>query len=207
MSSLPLVTSYTLPTTGELPANTAKWELNPKKAVLLVHDMQRYFLAPFPFALREPLVSRCRLLRDWCTASGVPVLYTAQTGDMTEQQRGLLKDFWGPGMRVDPNDRKIDEELAPGQTHKVLAKWRYSAFFHSDLLELMRQQNRDQMIICGVYAHIGVLITAIEAFSNDIQPFLVADAVADFSAEHHRMALNYAASCCAVVTTTSEVLR
>jgi isochorismate hydrolase len=70
---------------------------------------------------------------------------------------------------------------------------------------MMRAQRRDQLIICGVYAHIGILVTAIEAFSNDIQPFLVADAIGDFSAEFHRMAINYAALRCAVVTTTQEV--
>jgi isochorismate hydrolase len=60
-------------------------------------------------------------------------------------------------------------------------------------------------LICGVYGHVGVLMTAVDAFSNDIQPFLVADAVADFSAEFHRLALTYAAQRCAMVVTTKEV--
>ena len=34
----------------------------------------------------------------------------------------------------------------------------------------------------------------------------VADAIADFSEAHHRMALEYAASRCAMVVTTDEVL-
>ncbi|CAO0836759.1 hypothetical protein SMICM17S_04668 [Streptomyces microflavus] len=29
----------------------------------------------------------------------MPVAYTAQPGSMTPEQRGLLKDFWGPGIR------------------------------------------------------------------------------------------------------------
>ncbi|MGH3693555.1 MAG: isochorismatase family protein [Pseudonocardiaceae bacterium] len=207
MSSLAPIETYPLPMTGELPANTAQWILDPCRAVLLVHDMQRYFLAPFPPPVRDPLVRNCALLRERCAALGVPVTYTAQPGGMTEQQRGLLKDFWGPGMRVDPLDRQIVEELAPRPADRVLTKWRYSAFFRSDLLALMREQDRDQLVVCGVYAHVGVLVTAVEAFTNDIQPFLVADAVADFSAEHHRMAVDYAAAHCAVVTTTEEVFR
>lgn len=89
----------------------------------------------------------------------------------------------------------------------MLTKWRYSAFFRSDLLEQLRAQGRDQLILCGVYAHVGVVATALEAFTNDIQTFLVADAVGDFSADHHRLALTYAAARCAVVTTTEEVFR
>ena len=32
---------------------------------------------------------------------------------MTDEQRGLLKDFWGPGMRAEPGDRQVVAELAP----------------------------------------------------------------------------------------------
>ncbi|MFJ5995657.1 isochorismatase family protein [Streptomyces sp. NPDC092370] len=207
MPGLAPIPAYPLPTTAELPTSTAQWTPDPRRAVLLVHDMQRYFLAPFPSSVREPLVRHCALLRERCVALGIPVFYTAQPGGMTEEERGLLKDFWGPGMRVDPADRLIVPELTPGPADQVLTKWRYSAFFRSDLLAHMRDQNRDQLIICGVYAHVGVLVTALEAFTNDIQPFLVADAVGDFSAEYHRLALDYAAARCSVVTTAEEVFR
>ncbi|WP_435283919.1 isochorismatase family protein [Streptomyces koelreuteriae] len=207
MPGLAPIPAYALPTAAELPTSTARWTPDESRAALLVHDMQRYFLAPFPERVREPLVRHCAQVRERCAALGVPVFYTAQPGSMTDEQRGLLKDFWGPGMRVDPADRQIVTELTPGPKDQVLTKWRYSAFFRSDLLARMRAQGRDQLIVCGVYAHVGVLATALEAFTNDIQPFLVADALGDFSAEYHRLALDYAAARCAVVTTTEEVFR
>jgi trans-2,3-dihydro-3-hydroxyanthranilic acid synthase len=207
MSGLSSITSYALPTWSSLPANTAQWTPDPERSVLLVHDMQRYFLAPFPSSVRDPLVSNCKALIERCAAQDVPVLYTAQPGDMTKKQRGLLKDIWGPGMKADPVDRQIVDELAPRPKDKILTKWRYSAFYRSDLLELLRDQDRDQLIICGVYAHVGVLVTALDAFSHNIQPFLVADAVGDFSARHHQMAIDYAATRCAVVTTTEAVFQ
>ncbi|MFZ3499674.1 isochorismatase family protein [Streptomyces sp. 5.8] len=205
MPGIAPISSYPLPTAAELPASQAPWKPDPDRAALLVHDMQRYFLAPFPEEIRDPLVRHCAILRERCASLGVPVFYTAQPGGMTDGDRGLLKDFWGPGMRVDPVDRQIVAELAPRPADQVLTKWRYSAFFRSDLLARMRAQGRDQLIVCGVYAHVGVLATALEAFSNDIQPFLVADAVGDFSAEYHQLALDYAAARCSVVTTTEEI--
>ncbi|WP_436501561.1 isochorismatase family protein [Actinokineospora sp. HUAS TT18] len=194
-----------MPAPAELPGNTAAWVADPDRAVLLIHDMQRFFLRPLPDSVREPLVKNAAALRERCRALGVPVGYTAQPGGMTAEQRGLLKDFWGPGMKVDPADREMVEPLTPDADDWVFTKWRYSAFFKSDLLERMRGLGRDQLVICGVYAHVGVLMSAVEAFTNDIETFVVADAVADFSAAYHRLAIEYAAERCAVVVTTDEV--
>ncbi|SES10740.1 Isochorismate hydrolase [Streptomyces sp. yr375] len=206
MVGIPPIEPYALPVAGDLPANTARWTPDPDRAVLLLHDMQRFFLAPFPDGVREPLVANAASVRDRCAALGVPVAYTAQPGSMTEQERGLLADFWGPGMRRDLADRGVVDALAPRADDWQLTKWRYSAFHNSPLLELMRKAGRDQLIICGVYAHVGVLMTAVEAFTHDIQTFLVADAVADFDESHHRLALDYAAGRCAMVVTAEEVL-
>ena len=205
---IPVIPSYPMPAEADLPAAIPAWTADPSRAVLLIHDMQRYFLQPFP-AGQEPvsaLVPNVARLRDTCRELGVQVAYTAQPGGMTERQRGLLKDFWGPGMRVDPADRWIVDPVSPETDDWMITKWRYSAFFKSDLLRKMRDANRDQLVICGVYAHIGILATAIESFSNDIETFIVADAVAGFTRESHLMALNYAARSCAVVTFADEVL-
>lgn len=205
MTGIPAIAPYPLPTAGDLPANTAGWQVDPARAVLLVHDMQRFFLAPLADPVRRQLLQQAVSLRGHLAAQDVPVAYTAQPGRMSEQDRGLLRDFWGPGMRTAPEDRQVPAELVPAVRDTVFTKWRYSAFFRSRLLAWMRAQHRDQLVLCGVYAHIGVLATAVEAFSHDIETFLVADAVADFSERHHRMALEYAAERCAVVVTTKEV--
>ncbi|MFF4269815.1 isochorismatase family protein [Streptomyces sp. NPDC001536] len=205
MAGLPPVASYPLPTAEDLPENIADWTPDPDRAVLLVHDMQRYFLQALPDPLRGQLVDNAAALRKRAAALGVPVAYTAQPGRMTDEQRGLLKDFWGPGMRTDPADREVVPELAPAEDDWVFTKWRYSAFFRSDLLERMRAAGRDQLVLCGVYAHVGVLATALEAFTHDIRTFLAADALGDFSEAHHRLALDYAAERCAVVLPSGEV--
>lgn len=204
---IPEIKSYSLSTFPFSSKNVANWKIDSKRAVLLIHDMQKFFVRKIPFkGLREDLLRNTKLLRERCINQGIPTAYTCQNGNMTESQRGLLKSFWGPGMKAAPADREIVDELLPSQENWLFTKWRYSAFYKSDLLQRMRNAGRDQLIICGVYAHIGVLATAMEAFSNDIETFLISDAVADFSQEHHLMALNYAASCCAVVMPVSRVL-
>lgn len=114
--------------------------------------------------------------------------------------------FWGPGLKSGPYEEKVIPELAPDDQDIVLTKWRYSAFKRTNLLEIMRESGRDQLMITGIYAHIGCLVTACEAFMDDIQSFFIGDAVADFSSEKHKMAIEYASQRCAYTALTNEVL-
>lgn len=208
MPAIPNIEPYIMLSPHEFPENIAKWQIVPEKAVLLVHDMQRFFLRKLPTPdPRDALLNNANTLRKWCVSSNIPVAYTCQTGDMTEQQRGLLKSFWGAGMKAEPVDREVTDELHPAPEDWIFDKWRYSAFYNSSLLQRIRAARRNQLIICGVYAHIGILATSIDAFSHDIETFLVGDAVADFSKAYHMMALDYVARCCGVVTSTHEVVR
>ncbi|MEC0228901.1 isochorismatase family protein [Paenibacillus alba] len=205
--ALPTIQPYAMPVASDLPENRASWAVDPKRAVFLIHDMQQYFLNAFTPG-ESPvleLLANIHELRMKCRALGIPVIYTAQPDQQTPEQRGLLFDFWGSGLNDKPDQKHIVPELAPLEGDTVLTKWRYSGFRKTNLAEIMQEQGRDQLIVSGIYAHIGCLMTACEAFMQDIQPFFVADAVADFSLDNHKMALNYAAQRCAVTLTTQDV--
>jgi len=208
-SGIDPIEPYRVPTQDELPVQRLTWRPDAGRAVLLIHEMQEYFLRFFP-AGQEPvqdLLKNAVRLREACDDLGIPVVYTAQPGAMTAHQRGLLAELWGPGMGAAEADRAIVPELAPKPGDSVLTKWRYSAFHRTPLADLLWQTGRDQLIVCGVYAHIGCLTSCVDAFSRDVQPFLVADAVADFSAEKHRTALSMAAGSCAATPTTDLLLQ
>ncbi|WP_445399044.1 isochorismatase family protein [Streptomyces sp. LE64] len=206
--ALPSVAPYPMPTARDLPANRVDWTVDPARAVLLVHDLQNYFLSAFDTSAPPvtELLAHTSRLRRWAGGAGVPVVYTAQPGGQSAAERGLQQDFWGPGLPADPRAAAIAEEVAPGPGDTVLTKWKYSGFVRTDLLERLRAQGRDQLVITGIYAHIGVMMTACDAWMQDVQAFVVGDAVADFSADDHAMALRWAAGKCAVVTTTAAVI-
>ncbi|WP_394821658.1 isochorismatase family protein [Pendulispora albinea] len=205
---LPSIPSYPLPKEDELPASRSPWTLRIERAALLVHDMQRYFIDAFTpgVAPIAPVIDNVGRLVQGCRALGVPVFYTAQNGDQDVRDRGLQAALWGPGMRHVSEHQPIAAPLAPAAQDIVLVKHRYSAFQRSNLEALLRARGRDQLIICGIYAHIGCLFTAGEAFQRDIQPFFVADAVADFSRSWHDAALAQVADCCGVVLSTRRTL-
>jgi trans-2,3-dihydro-3-hydroxyanthranilic acid synthase len=206
MAGIPPFAPYDLPTQEKLPDNILQWAPDAERAVLLVGDMQGFFLDPFDAQLRRKLVRNITRLRSRCRELGVPVAYSRYAAGMTEQERGLLMDYWGIGMSTDPAECDIIPELAPAANDWIHTKVRYSAFFRSGLLERIRAEKRDQLILCGIYAHVGILTTAVEAFSNDIQPFFAADALGDFSEADHLATLEYAVRCCGVVVRTMDLL-
>ncbi|MFV8908369.1 isochorismatase [Serratia fonticola] len=206
--AIPKLNDYALPTPSELPVNKVNWAFEPQRAALLIHDMQQYFLNFWgeDSPLINQVVENIAALRRYCKQQGIPVFYTAQPNQQSDEDRALLNDMWGPGLNKHPEQQAVVSELAPDADDTVLVKWRYSAFHRSPLQEILQESRRDQLIICGVYAHIGCMTTAIDAFMRNIKPFMVADGLADFSREEHLMALRYTAGRCGRVVTTGDLL-
>ncbi|MEF3365038.1 isochorismatase family protein [Methylocystis sp. 9N] len=193
--------SYPMPGQESLPRNKVDWTLEPDRAALLIHDMQEYFIGFYgeQSPLVDQLLANIKRLRDHFKALGAPVIYTAQPKQQSDEDRGLLNDMWGPGLNAHPHLDKIVQAVAPDENDTVLVKWRYSAFKRSPLAQLMKDMGRDQLAICGVYGHIGCLTTTLDAFMQDIKPFVIGDAIADFSLDDHLMTLNYVSRRCGAV--------
>lgn len=206
--AIPKLNAYALPTEQEIPPSKVSWPFEPQRAALLIHDMQDYFVNFWGdnCAMMEQVIANIAALRQFCKQQGIPVYYTAQPKDQSDADRALLNDMWGPGLNKHPEQQKVVDALAPDADDTVLVKWRYSAFHRSPLEQALKESGRDQLLITGVYAHIGCMTTATDAFMRDIKPFMMADALADFSREEHMMALTYVAGRAGRVVMTADLL-
>ncbi|AUV02033.1 isochorismatase [Phytobacter ursingii] len=206
--AIPKLTGYALPSANDIPDNKVQWTFEPDRAALLIHDMQEYFLNFWGenCPMMEKVVANIAALRQFCKQHNIPVYYTAQPKDQSDDDRALLNDMWGPGLTRSPEQQQIVAALAPDEADTVLVKWRYSAFHRSPLEQMLKETGRNQLIITGVYAHIGCMTTATDAFMRDIKPFMVADALADFSREEHLMSLKYVAGRSGRVVMTEALL-
>lgn len=203
--AIPQIAPYEIPA-GPFPGRV-DWNLRADRAALLIHDMQQYFLDAYrpdqePIATALPNMVR---IREAAEAAGVPVVYTAQPGDQHPARRGLLSDFWGHGLSAG-RDEAIVPDLAPRDGDIEVTKWRYSGFERTDLRQLLAHHGRDQLIVIGVYAHMGCMISATDAFMNDVAPFFAVDAMADFSRDEHEMAADWVAKRAGRVVTADEVV-
>ncbi|HDM8238540.1 isochorismatase family protein [Vibrio campbellii] len=204
--AIPKIASYKIPQSETFPENTVDWKIDPKKAVVLVHDLQTYFLNFFD-KTKSPvpeLLENVSKVLDNARAANIPVIYTAQPVNQEPNERALLTDFWGAGLTQDTD---IAPEVSPQAGDIQYTKWRYSAFKKTPLLQWMQEEQRDQLIIVGVYGHIGILSTALDAFMLDIKPFVIGDAIADFSEEDHLHTLKYVAGRSGCVKSVNEFIK
>ena len=179
--AIPKLQAYALPESHDIPKNKVDWAFEPQRAALLIHDMQDYFVSFWGenCPMMEQVIANIAALRDYCKQHNIPVYYTAQPKEQSDEDRALLNDMWGPGLTRSPEQQKVVDRLTPDADDTVLVKWRYSAFHRSPLEQMLKESGRNQLIITGVYAHIGCMTTATDAFMRDIKPFMVADALAE----------------------------
>lgn len=202
------IAPYALPGDEVLGLNKAHWPLEPRDAVLLIHDLQNHWVGMFgdPTAWLEGIAR----LRRACDAAGVPCIYTRARAPRTAAERGLALALWGLGVASDPADADAGQliaPLAPRATDYVVDKPKYSAFFDSELEALMQRLGRRQIVLTGVFGHHGIQVTAVDAYMRNLQVFLAADAMADYSAPEHAQTLRYVAEVCGCVATVASLTR
>lgn len=204
---LPHIEPYTLASSPS-PDNKTQWIPDPQQALLLIHDMQNHFVDVFdsgPNSQIDVAISNMKRLCHYARKEGVPIVYTAQPAHQCPQDRQLLTDFWGEGLNS-AEKAKIIADLSPQTGETVLTKWRYCAFYRTDLDDRMRNHGKKQLWLTGIYSHIGCLSTALTAFMKGYKVFFISDAQADFSLADHQFALKYVATRCGQVMTTNQML-
>ena len=120
---IPSIVGYPMPAESELPDTVVPWRPDAGRAVLLIHDMQRYFVDRYPAAASSvvELLANIGRIRRVARDLRIPVVYTVQPGRLSPRERGLVADFWGPGMAGDEHDRDIVAPLRPGPADTVVA--------------------------------------------------------------------------------------
>ena len=126
--AIPQLSPYEIP---PLPTNqAAHWQLDPKRAALLVHDMQEYFIAAYDRNANpmSTVLSNIQSIISFADSHGMPVFFSAQPPAQHWSRRGLLNDVWGTGIVTDAQAAIIPELEPAAAHHQVITKWRYSAF-------------------------------------------------------------------------------
>ncbi|MEU6477522.1 isochorismatase family protein [Streptomyces sp. NPDC047017] len=206
MTSSPIV-PYPMPDVASLPAGGPPWTIDPRRSALLVQNVQKYRLhalhgnAP----VGELLAAVGRLTRS-ARSAGVPVVYAVRVPGQRATAAETGSRAAAPEPPARDGDRAVADVVQPQAGDTVLVAKRYSAFAGTRLRARLTELGRDQLIVVGVAARAEVMLTAADAWMQDLRPFVVADAVVDRTAGDHAMAVRWMADTCAAVTVTDAVV-
>ena len=70
-----------------------------------------------------------------------------------------------------------------------MIKKRHSAFYGTNLDEILTRLNPDTLILAGINTHACIRMTAIDAYQRDWKVVLASDCVHSYDKEHHAVSL------------------
>jgi len=159
---------------------------------VIVVDMQRGFLeAGNPLycgdEAREIIPRVVELLREEA-GKGSALFFTADTHDPDDREFQMFPAHCVRGTKEAEIIPELAEFVAQGT---VIRKWRYSAFFETDLAQRLAELKPHKLIVMGLCTDICVMYTVADARNRDYPVGVVASGVASFDPEAHQFALKH----------------
>ena len=174
---------------------------------LIVIDMQNDFLERLEDEVRTALLLNTNQLIDIFRASGCPVIWVRQllSPDLSDAPL-LMKDARKSVVIDGTSGAEIHPELACHNEDIVVVKKRYSAFFGTNLDQILSDLAPEQITLAGVDTHACVRTTAIDAYQRDMRVLLASDCLASHDLEHGRISMAYMDRNIAMAVTNDKIL-
>ncbi|UCE68009.1 MAG: cysteine hydrolase [Candidatus Zixiibacteriota bacterium] len=164
----------------------AKFEIIAGKCALLVIDMQDEFVKPHwspdwvPEATRQ--VPRIKNLIEHCRSKNIPVIYTIYSNTNNYLDRPISGKFM-PGRYYDLDidfsqffvNSRIWHEIAPRESEIVIKKSSYGAFYDTPLETILKNMEKDTVIICGTVTNFCCGATARQGYERSFRVVVGSD--------------------------------
>ncbi len=182
------------------------WNLDKKKAALLVIDMQKYFVdesSHFCILSARAIVKNIKNLQDAFLAHHLPVFQTRHLN--TEQNAGQMLGWWGELIREEDPLSEIVDDLHDDRI-EIVNKSQYDALLNTNLETLLKYKEIGLVVVTGVMTHLCCESTTRGAFMRGFEVLFTIDASATHHEDFHRATLMNLAHGFAVPVLTSELL-
>jgi nicotinamidase-related amidase len=181
-------------------AGEVKFDVIAEKCALLVIDMQDEFVKPHwsPYWVPEATrrVPQMKRLIQYCRSKKIPVLYTvySKTHRYLDRPRTLpLMPSRFPEMSIDQSSFFVTGtvwyELAPADEEIVIHKPSYGAFFETPLETILKNLEKDTVIISGTLTNYCCSTTARQAYERGLKVVFGSDVTAAHFPQLHEMEL------------------
>jgi len=164
---------------------TQRWDATIERSVLIITDMQNYFLSLDSHALipsARDIIPNIRKLADLFRENNRPVIFTKHVN--TKENAASMVYWWKDLIRNgDPSSEIIEDLILPGDT--IVSKNQYDAFHETGLEAFLKEKNVLYPVICGVMANLCCETTTRSAFVRGFRPVMPVDATAAYNREFH----------------------
>jgi nicotinamidase-related amidase len=177
-----------------------------QRPALLVIDMLNDFLGKWDPARRNKLICAINELVQMMRRASRPVIWVRQ--EFEPDLSDAFLEMRAKGIRVairGTAGAQLVSELALASSDAVIVKKRYSAFFGTDLDEILRRLQPDTLVIAGVNTHACIRTTAIDAYQRDWHVVLASDCIDSYDSEHHDVSLKYMKDKIATLQSNREI--
>jgi nicotinamidase/pyrazinamidase len=134
----------------------------------------------------EVIVPEIAALITEARTAGSPVIYVNDSHDPDDEEF----ERWGPHAIAGSPGTDVVRELAPVKGDYVMDKKRYSAFYGTELDQLLKELGIKSLVITGTVTNICVMVSAIEALMRGYRVKVPLKAVHALNEADQQMALD-----------------
>ncbi|MFW9956399.1 MAG: isochorismatase family protein [Candidatus Thorarchaeota archaeon] len=195
----------------------AAFDVVPERCALLVIDMQDEFVKPHwspdwvPEATRQ--VPRIKKLIEHCRRRKIPVIFTVYSKTHNYFDRPMTGKFMPgrySGLDIDFSlfyvDGRVWHELAPRDDEIVITKSSYGAFYDTPLETILKNLEKDTVIICGTLTNYCCGATARQAYERSFKVVFGSDVTSTDDPEMQEPELKVLRKGFAKVLTADEII-
>jgi nicotinamidase-related amidase/GrpB-like predicted nucleotidyltransferase (UPF0157 family) len=177
---------------------------------LLVIDMLFDFFdrQPSLSSQRARLVAGINQLVRAFRSVGQPVIWVRQ--EFKPDLSDAFLEMRRLGIRItiaETEGCRILPELEQGQNDHVVVKKRYSAFFGTNLDEILASLKPVTLVVAGINTHACVRATVVDAYQRDYDVILASECIASHDAEHQQVTLRYLDGKMARLMTNADIIK
>lgn len=179
---------------------------NPRRAALLVLDMQNYFFDESSHAYvpsSHAILPRVVRLIEVFQEMNRPVVFTRHLN--TDTDAGMMSRWWRDLVREGTPRGEILRELHSSEC-PVIYKTQYDAFHETELEDMLRKSVIVQVVVCGVMTHLCCETTARSAFMRGFEVLFAVDGTATYNEAFHMATLRNLAHGFAVPVLVEDVV-
>jgi nicotinamidase-related amidase len=149
------------------------------RSALVIVDMQVFFFQkPERRKNLELVIRNINRLIGFFETHHLPVMHviTCYQADGSDWEL-KMKTTGKPELIEDSPETAILSQIKVSPNHLLVKKTRYSAFFKTNLADLLKANNIHRLMVAGGYTHYCVNATVFDAYAYDIVPGIITDAV------------------------------